>query len=107
MFSRKGVNIFTSFLLRRYNIALLVVFFGLVACDPCRELADKICQCQKTDEERRQCTNALGLAGQQEYFKQAKDQETCTIALKKNCSCPQLNNDEDQECGMYRKLIKK
>lgn len=81
-------------------MVLLVFSLGIGACDPCRQLAEQICNC-RTDEEKKLCINDLSLAGQHQYFKNAKDSNVCEMALK-NCDCPKLNNAEDAECGMYR-----
>lgn len=102
MFFSKGVNIFNSSMFKRYNTILMVVFLMLSACDPCRQLADKICQCKETEEERRACNNDLSLAGQHEYFSTAKEQSICEQALERNCSCEEINKGQDQGCGFYR-----
>jgi hypothetical protein len=80
----------------------MVGFLAVAACDPCRSLAEKVCQCRETEEERKACISDLSLANQHEYFSQAKEPGVCEAALKK-CSCEGLNNSEDAECGMYRR----
>lgn len=87
--------------------SLLVCFFCNLACDPCRQLAEKMCHCPKgydeesTEETRRQCISDLNLAPQLGYFKQAKNTEACKKALDE-CKCEDLNNKNDLKCGSFR-----
>lgn len=64
-----------------------------------------MCQCRETEEEKRQCMSELSLANQHEYFDSAKDTAVCETALKQ-CSCEKLNNNDDAECGMYRRVAR-
>lgn len=105
MFFSKGVIIFTSIVHWRYNTLLLVGFLGLTACDPCRQLAEKMCQCRETEDERKTCTSNLSLANQHEYFAHINEPGVCEAALK-DCDCIKLNNNDDAECGMYRRAAK-
>lgn len=82
-------------------LALLPLLLSLVACDPCRQLAEQICKCRETNEERRSCLSDLSLAGQHHFIKEAKQPEVCEEALK-NCSCKKINDSQDAQCGMYR-----
>lgn len=93
---------FEFFYQRAFLIPLLVWLMGMVACDPCRQLADRICNCRETEEERRECSRELSLARQHEYFKNASEPGVCLEALQKCTSCLKINNNDDAECGMYR-----
>jgi hypothetical protein len=87
--------------------ALLVCFFCNLACDPCRQLAEKICYCpqghdeESSEETRKQCISDLNLAPQLGYFKQAKKPDICKKALEE-CTCEDLNNKNDLRCGSFR-----
>jgi hypothetical protein len=82
---------------------LIASFFCVLACDPCRELAEQICYC-KGGEEGKKCLSDLNLASQSVFFKNAKDLHICEEALKK-CTCEQINNNQDTECGMSRSNV--
>ncbi len=84
-----------------FSLTVLLWLVFLSGCDPCHQLAERICQCRDSEEERRSCVSNLGLSQEHKYFKKAKDPEVCEQALK-NCTCTQFNNNEDKECGMYR-----
>src|SRR5579871_3712091 len=89
-----------------FVLNLVVLSFGLLACDPCRQLAELACNCRNTEgrsdeESRRQCISELSLASQHEYFATAKETGVCEQALKK-CTCAKINNKDDVECGQYR-----
>ena len=87
------------------GLATLVLFgflVGTTSCDPCRELAEQICNCREASiEQRRQCINDLNIPSQYQYFKEAKKPEICEAALKK-CSCAELIDDQAGLCGRYR-----
>lgn len=82
-------------------LTLLALFFAIAACDPCRQLAEEICQCSASEQVQKSCLNNLNLAHDHLYFKNATKPEVCEKALKE-CSCQQLNNKKDDKCGMYR-----
>ncbi len=84
------------------SMAALLWLFCLTGCDPCRQLAERICMCRETEVERRECINHLSLSTEHKYFKNAKDGSVCQQALEKGCTCEQINNGQDQQCGMYR-----
>ena len=78
----------------------------IVACSPCRQLAELMCECQP-EESRRQCLSDLSLASQHEYFSRTFTPGVCEEALKKCGSCLKINNLQDEECGQYRLKRKK
>lgn len=84
-------------------LALLPLLLCLNGCrDACRQLAEQVCNCRETSEERRQCITDLSLASQHEYFKLAKEPEVCERGLTECPSCEDLNKGKDHKCGMYR-----
>lgn len=89
---------------RLIGLLLLIFTLSSMACDPCRELAEQVCQCRTTEEERRQCIESLSLAKQHKYFDTAQKPEICKRGLEK-CSCTAINDHQDQKCGMYRLAI--
>ena len=86
------------------GLLLLIFTLSSMACDPCRELAEQVCRCNRTEQEIRQCMESLSLAKQHKYFETAQKPEICEWALKE-CSCTDINNHQDQKCGMYRLAI--
>jgi hypothetical protein len=84
-------------------LTLLVSLIGIAACDPCRQLAVKICNCKDRDDEKKRCINDLGLAKDHIYIKEAeKDQKVCLDALNDRCTCEDINNGNDENCGRFR-----
>jgi len=82
------------------------VLFVLSACDPCRDLAEKICDCKEsTEEDRRRCRAELNVAKGHRYFGKAQDLKICEDALK-NCSCEELIKGQSTRCGLERDNIK-
>jgi len=84
---------------------LPLVFFGVLACDPCHDLAEKICECKETELEKRQCKHDLNLAKSQKFFEIAKEPKVCEEAHE-TCSCEALLRGQDEKCGMYREALK-
>jgi hypothetical protein len=84
----------------------IVLWMGLLAagCDPCYQLAEKICGCEQSDEKRRSCISNLGKAQEHHGFKNAKNAEVCEQAIK-NCTCEKIADNSDAECGMYRPKV--
>ncbi len=80
----------------------MLLWLGLAGCDPCRQLAEKICSCKESEEERRDCEKSLGLAPEHKYFKNAQEPEKCEQALKDCPTCEDIRNNKDDRCGLYR-----
>jgi hypothetical protein len=79
---------------------LMLIFLG---CDPCRDLAEKICDCKgdrETSEERSQCRANLALPKGQKFFSVVRDPKKCEEVFK-HCSCEQLLKGNDEQCGSY------
>jgi hypothetical protein len=93
-----------SLILRRFIICLAALLspLWLSGCDPCRDLAEKLCDCMGKNEIRiRQCKENLNLAKSHKFFDIAKDPKICEQVFQK-CPCEKLLDQEDQECGSYR-----
>jgi|HubBroStandDraft_4_1064222.scaffolds.fasta_scaffold524252_2 hypothetical protein len=76
-------------------------FLCLEACDPCRELADKMCDCNNSEAERLKCRNDLNLAKAQNFPESKEESKVCMEALN-NCSCEDLMRGDYAKCGLYR-----
>ncbi|HXW52995.1 MAG TPA: hypothetical protein VEL47_02690 [Myxococcota bacterium] len=96
--SRKLMTFYKS----TFLVNLIVFSIGISGCDPCRQLAELICSC-KGEESKQQCISELSVAAHHEHFSAAKEQRVCEEALKKGCTCQQINNNDDAECGQYRR----
>lgn len=86
---------------------ILIVFmflWGATACDPCRDLAEKMCACKESEAERLQCRNDLNLAKSHKFFEIAKEPKVCEEALT-TCSCEDLMRGQDGKCALYRKAL--
>lgn len=96
-------NVFKKY--QQWSVVVLVTIAGVSmnACDPCRQLAEKICRCIPEEEEKQLCLSNLSLPPQHQYFPNSKEEGICEQALKKDCSCERINNLDDAECEMYRK----
>lgn len=72
---------------------------GLAGCqDPCVTLAERICNCEATADERRACI-ADRITNQQNTVKvDDADREVCTGALD-TCTCAALDQNNLAACG--------
>lgn len=86
------------------GIALLSILLGVLACDPCYELSQRMCECKESELEIRQCKTDLNLAKSHKFFEIAKEPRICEEALEK-CSCLQLMRGQDEKCGIYREAL--
>lgn len=92
----------------RYNLILALVITFTMACDPCRQLAERICQCHETEEDQKKCLADLNMASQHEYFSKNNHPQLCEDALTKCGDCAKINNDKDYDnCGIYRSDLHK
>lgn len=83
-----------------------VICFGILmlltsACDPCYELAEKICDCEKTSLARENCKRELDSRKGYKGMQQAKNEQVCIQALKE-CTCLLLEENEIEKCGITR-----
>jgi len=78
----------------------LLPAIGLLGCDPCATLADRICQCQHTEYLRQQCSTRVEVQKQQRQPTDA-DKKSCEAALK-TCNCASLENQDLAACGYAR-----
>ena len=75
----------------------------LTACDPCRNLAEKICECEETAAARDACRRSLDVYGNmQSYSTAAKTQICSDVLARESCNCLALRNGEVENCGMTR-----
>lgn len=90
-----------------FILILLVSLFGM-ACDPCRQMAERICNCKEPLQARQDCISQLSLAPLHEGFLSAKRRERCERDLEICVSCEKINNKDDTDCkGNYRYNEKK
>jgi hypothetical protein len=88
------------------GLILSLSLMNVMACDPCYELGSQLCDCHKSEDERRECKNKLSLAKSHKFFDIARDPQICREALKKCGSCKTIEEGQDQECGLYRTSLK-
>jgi hypothetical protein len=96
-----------SFLSRpRFLLLFGLIFIPLLGCDPCRTLADKICECEETSAARDNCHKTLDVFSSSPSFGVASKTEMCRMALEnKDCSCLALRNGQLENCGLTRKAV--
>lgn len=89
---------------------LLVLALGpLVACSsPCRQLSEKLCECQETTPDRQSCEREVARAEGSLDRLTAEDEATCERLLEV-CSCEQVERADQVEssegkvaCGLAR-----
>jgi hypothetical protein len=73
------------------------VTLALLACsNPCKDLAERICACEKTQLERQAC-RADRITSQERTIDDA-DAEVCSAALD-TCTCQSLDENRLADCG--------
>ena len=81
----------------------LMAILALVACDPCRTLADKICECEESNTARENCRRSIDMFSQMKNFDRASKTETCREILNsESCNCLAIRNGLIENCGMTR-----
>jgi hypothetical protein len=76
---------------------VVLALSGLVRCTgPCRALADVICQCQRTEAERRSCRERVG---NNSDTPTAAEDEACSGFLD-TCTCASLDVEDLEACGL-------
>jgi hypothetical protein len=88
--------------MRRLVLASLCALplLGLIGCDPCGTLAERICQCQHTEYTRQQCSQRVEVQKQQRQPTDA-EKKSCEAALK-TCTCEALESHDLSACGFAR-----
>lgn len=89
---------------------ILPVLMGLMgmlilsACEPCRQLADDICACEKNVIAQDNCRKALDTRASHQGFEMAREEQTCKQMLdpKSGCDCKAIQNHDYEKCGMTR-----
>ncbi len=84
-------------------IAALAAVFGAVGtlsgcADPCVTLAERICNCEATANERRACITDRVTNQQSSVDVDDADRDFCTEKLD-TCSCAALDNNDLAACG--------
>ena len=83
-----------------FPVCILALCF-INACDPCYRLAELVCECKDSEEERKACKDYLSLGKSHKHFEAARDRNVCLRALEE-CSCKDILEGNDERCGMYR-----
>lgn len=89
-------------MLKFKELFFVFAMLGVASCDPCEQLANKICDCEETPAEQERCKKELELRKSHSSFDQARDVEACKKALTECTSCKALQNHEIEKCGMTR-----
>jgi hypothetical protein len=77
----------------------LLLFAGCAS--PCVKLAQKICECQPTQNDRDTCNSNVSARADQVEISET-DQQTCD-ALIDTCACHEINTPEGKRaCGLAR-----
>jgi len=89
---------------RHFAVTTILVFLCLITgCDPCRSLAEKICDCEESSFARDNCKRALDTFGGMQSYGNAVQPDQCRAILKDpNCSCLAIKNGQVESCGMTR-----
>ena len=83
---------------------LLVSFFGSLAAlasacqDPCVVLAERICNCEPTPQDRRSCRAERITNRQSEVQIDDEDRAFCEAQLD-TCDCADIDEDRLDQCG--------
>lgn len=88
-----------------FRFLMPLLLWGAMACDPCRDLAEKMCACKESEAEKIKCKNDLNLAKSHKFFETTNEPGVCEEALK-TCSCEDLMRGQDSKCGIYRRAQK-
>jgi hypothetical protein len=88
----------------RFGLMGMMGVLLLSACDPCRQLADAICACEKNVIAQENCRKALDMRANHHGFVMARDEKTCKQVLdtKSGCDCNAIQNNDYEKCGMTR-----
>lgn len=81
----------------------IILILSLTACSPCKKLAEKICDCEKSQSARNACKKGLDLRGQHKAFSKAEDNARCQAVLdSSDCTCDALAANQYEKCGFTR-----
>ena len=98
----KNMSYFRLFLILCFNL-----FFMAASCGgPCRELAEKICDCKKDLQEREICKSKLGK--RDDISEKIANKQLCEAVLEdKACTCDAINKSAVHKCGFTKVTPKK
>lgn len=89
------------------GLLMLLGLMALSACNPCYTLAEGLCNCYESPQEKATCIAGIGLAKQHQGYKWVTDENICREAIKANaCECPKFLAKEYDKCGLYRPVGK-
>lgn len=81
----------------------IILILGLTACSPCKKLAEKLCDCEKSQSARDACKKNLDLKGQHKAFSKAEDTGQCQAVLNNPaCTCDAIRLNQYEKCGFTR-----
>lgn len=81
----------------------IILALSFTACSPCKKLAEKICDCEKSQSARNNCKKSLDLRGQHKAFEEAEDKNQCQAALDNpGCNCDAIRLNQYEKCGFTR-----
>lgn len=81
----------------------LTASVAIMGCDPCRNLAEKICECEKNSTARDNCRRSLSTLEGQNGFGSAVKSDVCREILKSEaCTCQAIDEGRVENCGMTR-----
>lgn len=87
----------------RHFFLFIVIILTTVACDPCDELGNRLCECEDTPQKQETCKKQLELRKSHPSLKQAKDPELCKRILESGtCTCDAWRRNEVEKCGQTR-----
>lgn len=81
----------------------LAAALSLLACNPCRDLAEKICECEENSTARDNCRRSLDIFSRLKSFDEASKPDLCREILKsESCNCLAIKDGHVERCGMTR-----
>ena len=81
----------------------LIALLPVVACDPCKSLAEKICECELSSGQRDLCLRSIDSFSKLKDFEVAMKPDKCQEILeRKSCTCMALQDGLVENCGMTR-----
>lgn len=86
---------------------MLLGLMALSACNPCYTLAEGLCNCYESPQEKAMCIAAIGMGKQHQGYKLITDDNICREATKPGaCECRDFLNRNFEKCGLYRPVGK-
>ncbi len=91
--------------MRLLKIIALILPVLVASCDPCYELATKICEAKyETNETKEACLRQLDVRSSQNSLDAAKREDVCQAVLDSGkCITDAIRRNDVDSCGMTRK----